>query len=121
MKHPNSGKPAAAIIDLACAYLPPCGINWTTTCAESINWLNDRAKELDEDDRQQEAWWFYWRACDPVHVALLAMERSRVAPMAIPTPDTFLAGWQGLLAEIHGRRMAQYIARKRLFTIGGAG
>lgn len=119
-KHPYGGKSAAEIIELACAYLPPDVADWNAVCRESVSRLNDRAKELCADGRTDDSWWMAWRACDPVHLAADAME-SAVWETIRDHRDGYIAGWFALLQVIHLKRFEQYLAKKNLFLVGGAG
>ena len=128
MKHPFSDWTEEAIIEAATVYLPADGTNWPVVCKDAIDWLNDRAKDNQPDDGD----WFKWRACDPVHIASCAADRHSVGyfrgysiglidQQSADFKNGFQAGWCALLFALHKRRMEQYIAKKKLEELGGAG
>lgn len=127
MKHPYSDWTIETLVDAATVYLPVDGTDWQPICKGAIEWLHDRASE----DQTGAGAWFAWRACDPVHIAALAVERHSVgnfrgfATVSEPQSAEFMngsqAGWCDLLFTLHKRRMEQYIAKKKLQELGGAG
>jgi hypothetical protein len=119
MEHPYAEIPKSEVVEMAIAFLPLDGTDWKTKCADAINWLNDRATEEGVDDGD----WFMWRASDPVHVASLAFDGMGFSYTVglrditeTPSPAYeagVRAGWGKLLAELHRRRMNQYLAKKK--------
>lgn len=119
-KHPNYGRSLDEIVEMACAYLPPGIADWNAVCRDRFSWLTDRVGELLAEERISDARWMSWRSCDPVHLAVISVE-SAAWPEIRDNPNGFLAGWFGLLIEIHRRRREQYRAKVSLFLVGGAG
>lgn len=112
MKHPYSDRAKDEIISMAEVYLPPDGTDWVSICKKAITWLEDRAKEDCGDGGE----WFLWRSCDPVHIASKAVEYTGREYWAGTQK-----GWCDLLFTLNRRRCEQYIAKKKIKSLGGAG
>lgn len=112
MNHPYSERTKDEIISMAKVYLPQDGTDWESICYEVISWLTDRAKENAHGNGD----WFLWMSCDPVHIASRAVENKGHEYFAGTQ-----AGWCNLLFVLNRRRYEQYIAKKKIKSLGGAG
>lgn len=112
MRHPYSDRTKEEIIALVEVYLPIDGTDWGPICRDVIAWFEERAK----DDSLGAHEWSAWRACDPVHIAVWAVQtKGREYWYGVQK------GWCELLFTLHKRRMEQFLSKKKLERLGGAG